>query len=240
LDPKILSEAKFQNNKYSKWYWGIIVRAANRELNVQTELHHILPKGKLMFPEYRSLKENPWNGVYLTLREHYLCHLLLTKMTIGEARRSAVYGLMRFSSGIEKCNSHRYEKAKALFRKARKGCPNPLKGKPGRKWTEAEKNKHSARMKDAMSNPETKAKCSAAKIGKPGALLSEQHKAAISYAQRNLSAEQRANKSNAKLGNKNGVFGKYWVTNGKSSHLISKEDLPPLGFYSGRMVKPKL
>ena len=230
MNAEQLSQSIFLCNKYSRWYWAIIQNALMRNKPEQSERHHILPKGRLMFPEYKSLKENPWNGVYLTLREHYLCHLLLTKMTIGEPRRSAIYGLMRFSSGIEKCNSHRYEKAKSLFRSARHGCPNPLKGQPGRKWSKEEKQKHSEKMKEVMNAAAVKTKCSIAKMGKPGHSPSESHRAAISFAQRNLSQIERKRKSDAKLGEKNGCFGKIWVTDGQNRKLVSPSAVPD-GYY---------
>jgi len=237
LNAKQLSKSVFIENKYSRWYWNIIQKAQIREKPQKSERHHILPKGKLMFPQFQSLKLNPWNGVHLTLREHFLCHLFLTKMTVGEAKRSCVYGLMRFSTGIDKCNSRQYEKAKTLFRDARRGCPNPLKGKPGRKWSDEEKALHSIRMKDAMSKAETKKRCSLAKLGKPGHKPTEQHRAAISYAQKNLTPIQRKRQSDSKLAEKNGVFGKCWVTNGETTLLIAKSDTIPEGYRHGRVVK---
>lgn len=42
-----------------------------------TEHHHILPKCKGMFPEYKSLYKNPWNGVHLTQRQHFIAHWML-------------------------------------------------------------------------------------------------------------------------------------------------------------------
>jgi len=40
-----------------------------------TALHHILPKS--LFPEYKNLKENIWNGVHLLHSDHYYAHWLL-------------------------------------------------------------------------------------------------------------------------------------------------------------------
>ena len=171
MNAQSLLENKTISNKYRKWYWAIIENAKKRNkvnYDVFMELHHILPKGKFMFPEYKSLKDNPWNGVFLTLREHFLVHLLLTKFTTGKQKSSAIYGLMRFSSVHNKCTARQYAIAKSLFRAERRGSINPNKGKPGRKWTIEERNKHSIKMSQSMNTPSAKANCSAAKLGKPG------------------------------------------------------------------------
>lgn len=66
----------FNDTKYTKWYDSIIVNAQNRDLNSYSERHHIIP---------RSLggSDEPDNLVVLTPKEHFVCHLLLTKMTEG-------------------------------------------------------------------------------------------------------------------------------------------------------------
>lgn len=230
MEAKMLSAGFFLDNKYTRWYWKIVDRASSRKKPHISELHHILPKGNLMFPQFSNLKLNSWNGVHLTLREHFICHLLLTKMTLGEPRRSAIYGLMRFSSGLNKCNAREYEKAKKLFKAARKGCPNPLKGQPGRKWSDEEKKIHSEKMKRVMQAHSTREKCRNSKLGKPGTSPSTSHRLAISHAQRNLSVDQRKRKSLAKLGAKNGVYGKIWVTDGSVRRLVSPDSIP-MGFY---------
>jgi hypothetical protein len=235
MKARVMSGQMFLSNKYTNWYWSIISHALQREqlADLILERHHILPKGKYLFPQFKSLKDNPWNGVHLTLREHYICHLLLTKMTTGETKRAVIYALMRFSSGPGKCSSRQYAKAKALFKLARRGCSSSLRGRPGRKWTDEEKRRHSQKMKKVMNNETTKQKCSIAKLGKPGQPLSQQHKDAISLAQRTLSPEQRKRKSDAKLGNKNGTFGKVWVTDGQKAMLVLPTDIPA-GFSRGR------
>lgn len=236
MDAKKLSKSVFLENKYSRWYWNIIENALQRKkLKVITEKHHILPKGKYLFPQFKSLKEHPWNGVLLTLREHYVCHLLLTKMTVGDAKRACIYGLMRFSSGRDKCSSHQYEKAKTLFRLARKGCPSSLKGQPGRKWSDEEKQRHSEKMKLVMNSEETKKRCSAAKIGKPGPAISEEHRRAISNAQRNPSNETRERKRAVKLGANNPMFGRTRITNDGISFIWVKRD--ELHLYPGYYKK---
>ena len=78
-------EQKFNDSKYTKWYYGIIERALQRDTVIITdfyyEKHHILPKS--LFSVHKNSKENL---VYLTLKEHFICHLLLTKITSGKDR----------------------------------------------------------------------------------------------------------------------------------------------------------
>ena len=49
----------------------------NKKIKFKTELHHILPKA--LFPIFSDLKENIWNGVYLTYKDHYIAHTLLAE-----------------------------------------------------------------------------------------------------------------------------------------------------------------
>lgn len=70
----------YLDNKYTKWYYAIIQAAQNRRLesNIRVEKHHIIPRSLGGGNEVTNL-------VALTLREHYICHLLLTKMCTGKA-----------------------------------------------------------------------------------------------------------------------------------------------------------
>ncbi len=49
---------------------------------VYTEKHHILPES--IFPEYKNIKENPWNIIKLTGRQHFLAHWFLAKIYGGK------------------------------------------------------------------------------------------------------------------------------------------------------------
>lgn len=74
----------FSDSKYTKWYYSIISSAQSKYrskgIGVYYERHHVLPES--LFPEYKNLIKHPWNGVLLTAKEHFICHLLLTKMVI--------------------------------------------------------------------------------------------------------------------------------------------------------------
>ena len=68
----------YLQNKYTRWYYNIIQRAQSRILpaDVYTEKHHIIPSS---LGGSNSIS----NIASLTSREHFICHLLLTKMTTG-------------------------------------------------------------------------------------------------------------------------------------------------------------
>jgi hypothetical protein len=75
----MLTSDLFLNNKYTTYYQNIIARASTRivDSTLYYEKHHIIPK---------SLKgSNDKSNIALLLaKEHYICHLLLTKMVIGK------------------------------------------------------------------------------------------------------------------------------------------------------------
>lgn len=49
-----------------------------------TENHHILPKCKGFWPEYKNLREYPWNSSQLTYRQHIIAHIMLAKIFKGK------------------------------------------------------------------------------------------------------------------------------------------------------------
>jgi hypothetical protein len=111
----------FIKNKYSKWYYSIIANATTRNLStsVKTEKHHILPKSIGGNNEQSNL-------VKLTLREHFICHRLLPKMTTGVARTKMMYAIWKMchSSGTKKLafklNARTYSAIKEMMRSVRK------------------------------------------------------------------------------------------------------------------------
>ena len=100
-----------KQNKYKKWYDLIIERCEKRKIEKDGiyEKHHIVP---------RSLgggDENE-NICFLTPREHFICHLLLSKIYIGIEREKMIWALHRMSfSGKYKINSKTYEVIRTLF-----------------------------------------------------------------------------------------------------------------------------
>ena len=92
----------FTDKFYSKVYFSTIEKAKNRGWKKARgrELHHIIPQSL-------GGSNDKDNLVYLSCREHFLCHWLLVKMTKGESYHKMVYALM----GMRAANVHqeRYE-----------------------------------------------------------------------------------------------------------------------------------
>ena len=92
----------FTNKFYSKVYFSTIEKAKQRGWKKARgrERHHIIPQSL-------GGSNDKSNLVYLSCREHFLCHWLLVKITEGEYYHKMVYALM----GMRAKNEHqnRYE-----------------------------------------------------------------------------------------------------------------------------------
>jgi len=74
----------FIDNKYSRWYYNIVNTAKSRTITGYTEKHHIIPKSC-------GGNNSKTNLVKLTAKEHFICHLLLTKAVSPEFKFKMVY-----------------------------------------------------------------------------------------------------------------------------------------------------
>lgn len=103
----------FFDNKYTKWYYAIISRSLARKPNINAyyEKHHIIPK-------CLNGTDDISNLVKLTAREHYICHMLLTKMTDQAGVKYAFHNMCHCKNPnqqrIYKINSKIYDYAKRL------------------------------------------------------------------------------------------------------------------------------
>lgn len=102
------------NNKYYTWYVNICQMAKSRNLQkncgVYIEKHHVVPKSFNLGGQSDSE-----NIVNLTAREHYIAHLLLSKMFDNKLYKNKMhYALWRLSTrGIHFIpNSHSYQTAR--------------------------------------------------------------------------------------------------------------------------------
>jgi hypothetical protein len=91
----------FIENKYNTWYKKLIENAVVRNWKRKKgrERHHILPKSIGGTDEKSNL-------VYITAREHFICHWLLIKMTDGDYRSKMIYALRGMKA--ENKNQERY------------------------------------------------------------------------------------------------------------------------------------
>jgi hypothetical protein len=198
---------QFLDNKYTRWYYAIIVAAQsqNRKKNngVYYENHHILPK--CWFPEFN--KES-WNQVLLTAREHFICHILLIKMTNNILRHKMVFAancLLRVNNQQERINitSRYYDYLKIEFSKTMTGRKHTKETKEkisrssklqigpwkGKKRSNEFCKKISEIQKNRIRNPSVGIKISIAKKGKSngrdGFLMTRETKDKISLANKN-------------------------------------------------------
>lgn len=110
LDIYAILSSKPHNKHYLDRYFNFILAygQANSSLpyDVYTEKHHICPKAKDLFPEYKSFRECPWNKVILTARQHFIAHWMLWKayggsqtqafwLMYGKSKDSSVYQNLR-------------------------------------------------------------------------------------------------------------------------------------------------
>jgi hypothetical protein len=99
----------FAKNKYTKIYYNIITRAISRKLTGYYESHHIIPKSL-------GGDDSETNLVSLTAREHFLCHLLLRKMTTGIDKSKMSQAAWMMASCVGK-NQERYKINNRLYEK---------------------------------------------------------------------------------------------------------------------------
>ena len=108
----------FINNKYTKWYFNIIEQAIQSPPNTYAEKHRILPG--CMGGKYEE-----GNVVHLSARQHYICHQLLVRMTIGKHQELLSHAAWQFANGCKskgqertyKVSSRMYESAMRFRRK---------------------------------------------------------------------------------------------------------------------------
>ena len=99
-------ESKPHNPHYLKRYWKFICSIPSDQKGY-TESHHICPKSKDLFPEYSSFRENPWNKVKLTPRQHFIAHWMLWKAYSG----NQTYAFLAMCNGQKsKFQTERYNR----------------------------------------------------------------------------------------------------------------------------------
>lgn len=164
----------YLDNKYTRTYYSIINRAINRNFKSRKEAkavlgyverHHIIPRS-IGGSNIKS------NLVYLPAREHFICHLLLVKMVMGDDQSSMIFAIQNFKNRKKnkfneyKIGSRTYEIIKKLasaeMSKLHKGKPSWNKGLP---QSEFSNRKRSATLKGREHSSEHRRKNAEARIG---------------------------------------------------------------------------
>lgn len=213
----------FIENKYTKTYFNII--QSRLELNRSKkesyyESHHIMPR-------CLGGDNKKTNLVLLTAKEHYICHLLLIKMTEGKARSKMCLGFkclsqMKNHKQQRRPTSRMFERFRLEANKAisenharLSGPANPQYGKPspnkGVAMTDEQKQKISQSLK--------------------GIERSEAHKQNLIQNHWSRKGHEVWNK-----GKKTGKSGHIWINNGESNMKIKSDSPLPVGYVKGRMV----
>lgn len=96
----------FINNKYTKWYYQIVESAKNSNYSCYTEKHHIIPRSLGGTNELSNI-------VSLTARQHFICHMLLTKMVIKKNHKQKMCHALWAMTTLEKPNCQNRYKNKA-------------------------------------------------------------------------------------------------------------------------------
>lgn len=133
----------FIDNKYTHAYTKIINRGKDRILFTYTEKHHIIPKSL-------GGNNNNDNIVKLTAREHFVCHLLLTKMTEGIDRNKMISAVFFLTGRGKATNRKNIIKSSRLYAKLKeehakfvssikKGCKQPARTTEARQRLSASK-----------------------------------------------------------------------------------------------------
>jgi hypothetical protein len=168
-------------NKYTSWYYSIIAKRQAEPAFGYTEKHHIVPTSL-------GGANSKTNLVRLTAREHFVCHKLLAKMTVGADRSKmvkAVWILKHTRRSHLPMNSRSFALLREEYARAAHATSLGMK-----------------------ASEETKAKMSASHSGKP---KSEEHRQNIKIARSlrgPLTTDAHRNLSKAKAGPNNPNYGK--------------------------------
>lgn len=134
----------YLQNKYTRWYYDIIQRAQLRKLppDVYIEKHHIIP---------RSLggDDQQKNIVALTAKEHFVCHMLLVKMTSGKSKRSMAYAAWQMTNVDSR---QRYSPTSRIYSLLKKNLSETYKGVPKTKihWLGKTHSAHTKTLQSAI------------------------------------------------------------------------------------------
>lgn len=173
----------FLENKYTKIYFSLIEKAKQQTIDGYCEKHHIVPKclGGLDTPE---------NLVKLTARQHFIAHLLLTKMSKGKIKYK-LYSAYSKMFCVSK-DTKRYLPTSRFYEYSKKLLSESLKNDNPCHWEGVKEKMINNHWNKSEKADEVRQKISKSKIG----------------VKLNLSKEQVQNRSMVHLAEKNGMFGK--------------------------------
>ena len=220
-------------NKYTKCYYKIIHSAQSRDIqSLYNEKHHIIPE---CFYKIRKRKGPPGlldgnsssadNIVLLTAKEHFVCHLLLTKMVEGKLRSKMHLALLTMS--ISGKNQSRYRITSETYRKIREAAGIANSGSNNPMWGKIRTQEECDRISEGIARSE---RASARKF-----IVTQEHRNKISESKKNKPRPKHvidAMMAGRKKVSFDNNSGKHWYNNG-IKNALSKECPPE--YYPGRL-----
>lgn len=221
-------------SKYQKWYCNIIQKNKNNKKSKYYEKHHIVPKSFNLGGE-----KDINNYVYVTIREHFILHKLLTKMFNGIYKQKMQYA---YWSMCHLCNKKTRNISSKYYQSAKKEF---LDAKKYYIHSEETRKKISEKLKGKMvgsKNPMFGIKGYKHPLyGKPSYFRGHKHTEDTKYKihLNNIKRKQspngyHSNETKNKISNslKNKEY--IWITNGnENKHILSSE----LSKYSSEWIK---
>jgi len=222
-----------------KRYINFIESIANR--NKIGHKHHILPKAKDMFPEYKNFDDYPWNGIVLSLREHFIAHWMLSKIFPGSSQSLAFYymcnkTLNKNSKEYEKCKLIHIQNMKNIYTDERNNkISKALKGKSKSK-------EHKEKLIGHSVSIETREKLKKANLGKKRSQESiNKQKESYKLNANNIDRSKctLSEDSILKMSQTKKSKNMKWFNDGENSKLFSLNEEIPDGWSKGRIIKWK-
>ena len=173
---------EFIDNKYTKCYYRIISQAIlRRHISGYVEKHHIIPS-------CLGGSNDSENKVLLTAREHYVCHRLLTKMTLGKSKQRMYAGWHALSCFANKHQKRKFKITSKSFAILREEYAKSISAKlKGRVFSKETKLKMSISQKGKIVPEHTKKKISESSKGR---LFDNSHKEKISQGLKQFHSEK--------------------------------------------------
>jgi hypothetical protein len=114
-----MSHNIFSVNKYYRWYYDIVNYRLNHLPTGYFEKHHIVPK-------CLGGTNDPSNIVCLTAREHFICHVLLVKMTTGDSNKKMRRAVGMFKMATSRVHRKPTPKQYQIIRTIIADLPNSM------------------------------------------------------------------------------------------------------------------
>ena len=229
----------FIDNKYSKCYYRIIGHRKNNPFNGYTERHHIVPKSL----GGSNKKENI---VALTAREHFICHRLLVKMTLGRDKMKMSYAI-RCLINRENKHQQRYKISSRTYASiisiTKESISKYQTGENNPYYRKKHSNEIKAKMraKRALQDPPNLGKNfhhSAETKEKLRLANKEQFKDPAQIELRKIHTLQQMKDPSRRLLAGNGKKGKKWYYCSHTNHCsLFFPDNVPDGYIEGRIIK---